>query len=194
MVIAINIILFMELYYFEENESFHHDLMNISKRKRRIDFCLRALIFCLMVEWIVPMFFFQNTIISHILHIIVINLLIIAWSYLINRHRTQEWSILTGETLRICDSFKRYTFPFWLCLLFAISLGVGLFVANHPEMILKMSNTLTFLTFNNVSVKTDEILLIVNLSSFIMMCAILLSIFILRWREWHLTLFEGRCL
>lgn len=192
MVIVINVILFMELYYFEENELFHHDLMNTSKHKRRIDFLLRGFIFCLMVEWIVPIFFFKNTINSHIFHIFIISLLILAWSYLINRRRTQNWSIFTGENLKICDSFIRYTFPFWLCLLFSILLGFGLFVANHPEIINNTSDILTFLTYNNVSVEKDEILLIVNRSSFAIMCAILFSIFILRWREWHLTLFEGR--
>ncbi|MBW2737367.1 MAG: hypothetical protein JRE64_00680 [Deltaproteobacteria bacterium] len=192
MMIIINMMLFMELFYFEENDIFHQDMMKRKSTDRLIDFALRGIIFFIMVEWLVIRIF-NGTVFYHLIHAVIISTLIIFWSSLFNRDRESIWRIFTGDSLVINQSFNRFMFPFWSCLFFSILLIIGTTTAKYPEIINSIMSFIPFLDSSGV-VKKEDIVLLVNRSSGAMIITLLGSTYILRAREWHMTLFEGRCL
>jgi len=198
LMLTVNTVIFVDLWYYEEDDLFHNHMVNQSSKLRKWDFLLRCLITIFMVAWLIPNFlqvdfiqFLPNKLVAYIYHISIISFLLLIWAWPVNRGRAGEWILITGEKYQIKGQVWKFLLPYIMIIGCSILLIVGTYVIENPQSLLDFLSKLSFIsqggkiTTNNIKVWIRAVG--VGLSIFFV-----ILVLVLRIGEWRRVFFIGR--
>lgn len=198
LMILINTTIFIELWYYEEDDQFHNHMVEQPSKLRQWDFGFRSLIIIFMVAWLIPSisewpYFVKlgNDLVIYTYHIIAVSTLFLFWSWLVNRRRHGDWYILTGIHLRIEGQFTKFMFPYIAIIACALLLLFGIRVIENPQEWSNYLSTIAFISSNG-HITPDDLKTWLKLFGGVLSFVFCLFIWILRSEEWKRVLLTGR--
>ena len=197
LIILINTTIFIELWYYEENDQFHNHMLEQPPKLRWWDSGLRSLIIIVMVAWLIPSilersYFFKsgNDLVKYAYHIMALSILLLFWSWLVNRGRHGEWYIIKEIRMQTKGQFGKYMFPYFAIIAFTLLL-LWIRVIENPQ---EWSNYLSKIAFisSNGHITLDDLKTWIKFFGIALVVGFSLFIWILRWKEWKRVLLIGR--
>lgn len=198
LIFTVNTVIFIELWYYEEDHLFHTHMVNKNKGLRVWDFLLRCAITLLLVSWLIPNLlklnlhlFAQDSLSSYLYHIIVISFLLLIWSLPVNRNREGVWTLYNGETYQINGQAWKFLFPYIVLIAYSIILRAGLYFIENPQSLVIILSHLPFLSID-VNLQESNVKLWINYAGGSLSFSFLILLAILRINEWRRVFYIGR--